>query len=124
MTPMIDITFLLLIFFISVTQVSKRERLPMQLAKAKGQENKEPTTITINVDQAGDIYITGDRIDLRRMATLVDRELRAFGNDASKLKVNVRADRRGTSKTVNEVVASLADMGLTRIKIAVETTEY
>ena len=124
MTPMIDITFLLLIFFISVTQVSKSERLPMQLPKAKGQENKEPTTITINVDQAGDIYITGDRIDLRRLATLIDRELRAVGNDASQLKINVRADRRGTSKTVNEVVASLADLGLTRIKIAVETTEY
>ncbi|MEQ8784905.1 MAG: biopolymer transporter ExbD [Pirellulaceae bacterium] len=124
MTPMIDITFLLLIFFISVTQVSKSERLALELPKAKGQENEEPTTLTINVDQQGDIYITGERVDLRRMATLVDHELRLVGNNASQLKIVVRADRRGTSETVNEVVTSLADMGLLQIKIAVETTEY
>lgn len=121
---MIDITFLLLIFFISVTQVSKSERLALELPKAKGQENEEPTTLTINVDQQGDIYITGERVDLRRMATLVDHELRLVGNNASQLKIVVRADRRGTSETVNEVVTSLADMGLLQIKIAVETTEY
>lgn len=124
MTPMIDITFLLLIFFISVTQVSKSERIQMELPKTKGEENVKPTSLTINVDQAGQLYVASAPVDLRRMVSLVDRELRAVGNDTSKLKIVVRADRRGTSRAVNEVVTSLAELGLSRIKIAVETTDY
>ena len=40
-TPMIDITFLLLIFFITVTQVSDAAKEPIDLPKQKGEEDEK-----------------------------------------------------------------------------------
>ena len=43
MTPMIDVTFLLLIFFMTVSQVSKLNREQLELPRQQGTEEQQPT---------------------------------------------------------------------------------
>jgi biopolymer transport protein ExbD len=120
MTPMIDIVFLLIIFFMTVTQVSKINREQVELPKLQGAEDQKPTTLTVNVDRAGEIVVSGNRVTTARLLAIVSQELAKVGDDPSRLTVVLRADERGTSRVVNDIVKSLARLQITRVRIAVQ----
>lgn len=120
MTPMIDVTFLLLIFFMTVNQVSAVNKETLELPKLKGSADQEEASLTINVDAAGAIRITGRERSLAEVVTLVGEELDKAGGDPMRLSVALRADRRGTCRTVNEVVDALTRLGVYKVRIAVE----
>lgn len=120
MTPMIDVTFLLLIFFMTVTQVSEvnRERIP--LPRQKGSEDQKPTELIINVTQDGTIVVMGETVSLPRLVSILGRQLADAGGEPNRVNVVIRADERGDSATVNDVVESLNRLGLQRVRIAVQ----
>lgn len=120
MTPMIDVTFLLLIFFMTVNQVSAVNKETLELPKLEGSADQEEAAITVNVDAAGVIHITGRERSLAEVVTLVSEELDKVGGDPMRLSVALRADRRGTCRTVNEVVDALTKLGVYKVRIAVE----
>ena len=121
MTPMIDVTFLLLIFFMTVNQVSKANRETMQLPAAKGSQEQSEDPLVVNVNLAGDIIVTGNKIGLPQLVTLATSELAKVENDPGRVKVVLRADRRGTCQTVNDVVKLLERLGIHSVRLAVES---
>lgn len=123
MTPMIDIVFLLLIFFMTVTQVSEINSEPVSLPVQEGSDDQQPGAITINVTIDGDVIVGGDTLDSGRLVALVSRELARVGDDPSRLKVVIRADQRSESGAVNQVVKTLGQMAITRIRVAVEVPQ-
>ena len=120
MTPMIDIVFLLIIFFMTVTQVSEVNKEQLDLPKLKGSEDQRPTVLTVNITADGDILISGKTIDFSTLVSLVESEKLRLG-DARLLTVNLRTDQRGTSRTTNEVVKTLGELNIRKVRIAVET---
>jgi biopolymer transport protein ExbD len=123
MTPMIDITFLLIIFFITVSQVSEVNRVQLELPKLKGSDDQLESNVTINVDQSGQVIVSGNKVSVPGLIAMVGKELARVGNEPSRLTIVIRADERGTSKTVNEIVTELARIQITRVRIAVEVPE-
>lgn len=123
MTPMIDIVFLLIIFFMTVTQVSKVNKEQLELAKQKGSQDQQTATITVNVTQEGEYLIAGNKVTLPRLVSLVSQELSALGGDATRLKVTVRTDQRGISRHTNEVMKALSRIGVLRVNNAVESPQ-
>ena len=123
MTPMIDIVFLLIIFFMTVTQVSKINKEQLDLPKLKGSEDQQPTVLTINVSEAGEIIVSGRTLTIGDLVSIVNRELRRVGDDPRLLSIVIRADQRGTSGGVNEVVAALNRLQIRRVRIAVEVPQ-
>jgi biopolymer transport protein ExbD len=123
MTPMIDIVFLLIIFFMTVTQVSEinKERLP--LPQQAGAEDQKPTAITININRAGDVIVSGNTISMAQLLTIVSQELAKVGDDPNRLNIVVRADRSGDSSMVNRIVTSLSRLQVSRIRIAVQVPQ-
>ena len=61
-TPMIDVVFLLLIFFITVSQMSQSQNDPVQLTRLSGSIDQEPTLLTINIRQGGEIVVGGPHL--------------------------------------------------------------
>jgi len=123
MTPMIDIVFLLIIFFMTVTQVSKVNKEQMELAKQKGSEDQQTATITINVTADGEYRVAGNPVSLAQLVALVSRELGALGGDPARLKVTVRSDQRSASRHTNDVMKALSRIGVVHVKNAVESPE-
>lgn len=121
MTPMIDVTFLLLIFFMTVNQVSKASRADIPLPPAKGSQDQSEGALIINVDLAGAIEVSGTTVSLPRLVTLVNAEIARVDDDPSRVRVVLRADRRGTCRTVNEVVALLERLDVRSVRISVES---
>ena len=123
MTPMIDIVFLLIIFFMTVSQVSKTNKENVELPELQGSEDQQPTTLTVNVMQAGELIVSGTPVSLTELKLLASRELGNVGNQPERLQVVLRADQRGTSQAVNEVVTALSQMQIKRVRIAVQVPE-
>lgn len=121
MTPMIDIVFLLIIFYISVYQITRVSEERLQLSKQVGTEEKEQSRVTINVLEDGSIRIRGEDFTLADTVLMVGQELATLNNESNLLTIMIRADRRGDSYTVNELVRQFSQLGITQVRIAVET---
>jgi len=124
MTPMIDIVFLLIIFFMTVSQVTQINREQLDLPKQKGSADQEPSIVTINVTERGDVLVSGNKVSLVRLVTMLNRQITdELGGDPNRMTVVIRADQRGTAAKINEIVSALAQLQLKRIRIAVEVPD-
>jgi len=123
MTPMIDIVFLLIIFFMTVTQVSKMNREQVELPVLKGSEDQKPSVMTINVTDAEKIRVSGRTLTIDELIAMVDRELRRVGDNPQMLRVVIRADQRGRSAGVSSVVRALKRLNVLSVRIAVEVPQ-
>ncbi len=123
MTPMIDIVFLLIIFFMTVSQVSEINKERLELPKLKGSEDQKPALLTINVTEHGDRVVSGQTLTQSELLAVVSNEgdvLIRSGDDPTRLSINIRCDQRAESRTVNKIVEALASMQINKIRITVE----
>lgn len=122
MTPMIDVTFLLLIFFMTVNQVSRSQRERVALPQLAGTQDQSQQSLVVNVDAAGQIVVAANPVTLPGLIGIVSTELAKVDDDPSRLTVLLRADRHGTCRTVNEVITALVKLNVNRVRVAVEAT--
>ena len=120
MTPMIDIVFLLLIFFMTVTQASRIKEEQLELPQQEGSRDKEPSSLTINLRQDGQLVMLGRGLQLDRLLTLVNEELARVDNDPRRINIELRVDQRGESRAANQVAKSLEQLNIKRVSFAVQ----
>jgi biopolymer transport protein ExbD len=121
MTPMIDIVFQLLIFFLVTAQMAQQTRAMLDLPKEKGEESKETEQagLTINVLADGSVVVNDAVLSLEALDRLVDDAIARMGGVAG-LKPLVRADRNCDAARLNEVLGRLSARGLSAIRLATE----
>lgn len=120
MTPMIDIVFQLLIFFLVTAQLSQHSRADLELPQEAGETIEETMEagMIVNVLASGDIEIAGDLVTIEDF----DRTARALvaeaGDSISTLRPMVRADRRAPTAALNRVLSTLQKAGVPSVRIA------
>ena len=74
MTPMIDIVFQLLIFFLVTAQMAQQTRAQLDLPKEEGEEEKEQELagLTINVLADGKVVVNEETVSLEALDRMVD----------------------------------------------------
>src|SRR5205823_11664673 len=92
------------IFFMSCTQVSVINKSPLDPPELHGAEDQSEATITVNVDQDGDIIITQIVHNLPQAVTAVAETLAEKGGNPDLVNVVLRVDRRAKSRVANELV--------------------
>ena len=75
MGPLIDMVFLLLIFFVVTTSFVKETGIDVQRSTAATAEVTERGNILLGVSADGEIYYEGKRIDVRSVRAHVERAL-------------------------------------------------
>ena len=82
MTPMIDIVFLLIIFFMTVSQITQTLDEPIDLAQV-GPDGKplETATLTINLDISGQLIVAGNQYTTSELSRAIRMELQRLNND-------------------------------------------
>ena len=92
--PLLDVIFLLLIFFLVATRFAEEEReLDVLLPDASEAQSltSKPGELFINIDTQGRYYVTGKILTLEEL----DRTLRAASvNNPGRVSVIIRADKR------------------------------
>jgi biopolymer transport protein ExbD len=121
MTPMIDIVFQLLIFFLVTAQMAQQTRAQLDLPKEQGEEEKEKELagLTVNVMADGRLVVNDETVSLEALDRLVDDAVRVAGGP-DRLKPLIRADRTADAARLNEVFNRLSGRGLSAIRLATE----
>lgn len=72
MMPLIDMIFILLIFFLVTASFVRESGVEVNRPEAATAENKEAAGMVVGITQAGSIFIDGQEVDLRRVRGLVE----------------------------------------------------
>lgn len=120
MTPMIDIVFLLIIFFMTVSQISRALDHPVDLPKAsQGGQSMESVNITINLDVDGNIIVANRQMSLEQLSAALTDELARVNQEPGRLRILVRCDRNSEGRHFNELVKRLETMGIRQIRVSI-----
>ena len=94
LTPLIDVIFLLLIFFLVAARLDESERdmqVPLPSASSAMPMVSEPSELIINIDQSGNYFVRGAQLD----ATALERTVKqAMADNPTSTAVVIRAHRR------------------------------
>ncbi|MEY3023116.1 MAG: hypothetical protein RIS86_2314 [Planctomycetota bacterium] len=121
MTPMIDIVFQLLIFFLVTAQMAEATRAQLDLPKEAGEEatDSDKAGLTINVLADGSVVVADETLSEAALDRAIEAAIDAAGG-ADMLKPLVRADRNCDAERLNEVFRRLSSHGLAAIRLATE----
>jgi biopolymer transport protein ExbD len=75
MGPLVDMVFLLLIFFVVTTSFVKETGIEVNRATAASAELQDRGTIMVGVSAGGEVWFDGKRVDVRSVRGLVERSL-------------------------------------------------
>ena len=115
-TPMLDVVFILLIFFIVTANFIKEPGLEVNRPDSETAEPTANAAILIAVGNAGEIYMDGRRIDKRQVKANVVRLL-AENPQGS---VVIQADEKATADTIMAVMDGAREAGVYNISLASE----
>ena len=132
LTPLLDVVFLLLIFFMVSTTFKDEARLRVQLPEAEGESLPEeaPERIRIVIDQAGHFYVNDQALVDEKPLTLaraLTDALNARGqpvaSDAEAPPVLIQADAKTPHQAVMTAMDAASQAGLNRIAFAATRPE-
>lgn len=130
LTPLIDIVFLLLIFFMVSTTFTKESQLKIQLPEAKGEQasTQKVPQLVIEISSLGVYAVKGpDDTDARQVLNTSSDALQrviksaAQNQEKDKMIVIVRADKQTPHEAVIRALSVAGQLGLSRITFATET---
>ena len=120
MTPLIDVVFLLLIFFMVTTTFSRETRLLVNLPEANAEAaQSNPSQIEILVSRDGSYSINGRALVNSRIETLVQGLEIESGGDRS-LPILLIADAEATHQSVVTAMDGIGQYGFARMSIATQ----
>ncbi|MEZ6062835.1 MAG: biopolymer transporter ExbD [Planctomycetaceae bacterium] len=103
LTPMIDIVFLLIIFFMVGTRFSEIEQqydVELPTAAAVEPMSRRPDPLVVNVTRSGEFSINNERLSAEALQQRLEAARRAWSDQA----VLIRGDGEGTYQAVIDVM--------------------
>lgn len=114
MGPLMDLVFLLLIFFIVTTTFVKETGIDVHRPSAKTAAKQEKSTILIGVSKEGTIYMENRVIDVRSVRANVEKALAENPESG----VIVVADKKSNTGTIVDVIDQCRLAGAKGVSIA------
>jgi biopolymer transport protein ExbD len=123
LTPLIDVVFLLLIFFMVTTTFTRETRLAVNLPEADGEPTQEsPRSIEISVSQSGAYAIDGRPLVNAQLETLM-RALEETAAGDRDIALILIADAEATHQSVVTAMDAIGQSGFSRLSIATRKPE-
>ena len=120
LTPMIDIVFNLLIFFMVGATIIESPQVEISLPKSSSAVGKDLNqNIIITIAKEGQIYVNGEVVND------IDAHLSNLSNIEGELEkpVEIRSDEDVRTQILISVIDSVKNAGFTRLSIATDSVE-
>lgn len=118
LTPLIDVVFLLLIFFMVTTTFTRDTNFLINLPEASGEiMDVSPEQIEVMVAQNGSYAVNGRGLVNTQLSTLIDAIEEMSAGDRS-LPVIITADANTSYQSVVTVMDAVAQLGFSQLNIA------
>jgi biopolymer transport protein ExbD len=123
LTPLIDVVFLLLIFFMVSTTFDREARLKIELPEATSEVTEAPAEVLeIAINAAGDYFIDEQKLVNRKPETLKKAIQQTLGERRDR-PVIIRADGRTPHQSVVTVMDTASQLGLLELSLATVHTD-
>ncbi len=127
LTPLIDVVFLLLIFFMVSTTFDRHAKLKVSLPEASTkatQQQNDP--LVLSIDAKGNYFLNEHQVVNQQLGTLKQAILKTLGEKNVNIKdvsLVLRADANTPHQSVVRAMDAASQLGLTRLSIATVETK-
>ena len=112
LTPMLDVVFIMLIFFIVTTSFVKESGVEIERPESVAASPRPNAQVMVAITSEGAIWVDGKPVDAHRIGPQVAELVSAEGS------VVVQADRNATTGLLIEVMDQIRQAGVDNIAVA------
>jgi len=116
MTPMLDVVFILLIFFIVTASFVKESGIDVNRPEAATAVQKDRANILVAISDTGEVWINKRQVDVRAVQANIER-LYAENPQGS---VVIQADKKATTDVLIQVMDAARAAGVFDVSIATQ----
>ncbi|MES0874518.1 ExbD/TolR family protein [Sinimarinibacterium thermocellulolyticum] len=116
LTPMLDVIFIMLIFFIVTTTFVREAGIEINRPSAETAVKQEQSNILVAISAEGEVWIDGQRVDIRELRGLI-RKLKSENPEAA---VIVQADRDARAGLLVQAMDQARLAGVRDVAVAAE----
>ena len=121
LTPLIDVVFLLLIFFMVSTTFDRHATLKVSLPESSAKATqKQDEPLVLSIDAKGNYFLNDRQIVNQSLDTLMQALKRTIGDEAAikETALVLRADANTPHQSVVRAMDAASRLGLTKLSIA------
>lgn len=119
MTPMIDVVFQMIIFFVTTVEMERQSLLEtIDLATAPhgpAVEKINPLTVKVDVDEKGRIFLSRSMFSFNDFVGIMQKTVSIHGNQ---VPVVIRGDQMTRHEDIRKVMDACKKAGLWRVKFS------
>ena len=116
LTPMLDVVFIMLIFFIVTASFIKEAGIEVNRPEASTAEPKKNVNILVAISPTNEIWMDQRRIDVRAVRANIER----LHAENPKGAVVIQADNESNTETVAAVLDAAREAGVYDVSLATE----
>ena len=117
LTPMLDVVFIMLIFFIVTTSFIKESGVEIERPEASAATPRPDAQVLVAITPEGAVWVDGKPVDTHRIGQQVAGMLSDEGT------VVIQADRASTTGLLIEVMDRLKQAGVEQVAVAASRSE-
>lgn len=117
-SPLLDVVFLLLIFFLVTTTFLPDAGMDLELPESTTAAASELAPTVVSVGEDGGIQFDGDNVSVDELQTAVTAL-----SDEERQRVTVRADSRVDYGVIVRIIDALRNAGVTGVSLPMEAVE-
>ncbi len=116
LTPMLDVVFIMLIFFIVTTSFVKESGIEIDRPTARSADRQEKGNVLVAISPEGEIWVDRRPVDLLAVGPLVERRLA----ESAGAVVIIQSDRKAPVGRLVQVMDQIRLVGVSNIALATE----
>lgn len=116
LTPMLDVVFIMLIFFIVTATFIKQPGTDILRPDAETAQQKPTVSVLVAINSAGEIWIDKKKVDAAAVGAMIER----LHTENPKGSLVLQADRQAKYEKVKAVLDAARRVGLMQVAISTE----
>lgn len=116
LTPMLDVVFIMLIFFIVTATFVKEAGINVRKPEADTAEAQKRTSILIAINQDNQVWLDRKQVDPRALKPLLER----LYLENPKGSIVIQADKDSNVEVLTEVMSAARDVGAENVAISTD----
>jgi biopolymer transport protein ExbD len=118
LTPLIDVVFLLLIFFMVSTTFDRDSELSIELPAAAAElQKRRPDSIEVAIDVQGRFYVNGRQL-LNTQSKTLRQALQSAAGESESPPIIISADAKTPHQAVVQIMDAARELGFVRLTFA------
>lgn len=116
LTPMIDIVFLLVIFFMTSSSLVKIKAIKVDLPKAAKTDTNIKEPLTVSIDKDENLYVLGKKVSVNNIESILKTQI-----EKNEIKAIVVEGYQGISyQRIIEIMSLAKKVGVEKVSLAVQ----